>query len=758
MAQQILLPIIPRGATEINAIVSVWRDDGRWTYFLGTHPIYTHHPENQRMFRFVTSQLIESGCCRHVEIINTFGVSKSSVNRALKRLREEGQEAFFKPRQGHRGGSVFTKEVIEQAQSFLNQGYSRSDIAEELSIRRDTLRKAIKDGRLQEQDRDCQENNATTKSSRDIEDAEAAEGMGTACTRVIERTFAAFGDNDGASVKFEPCLDVPMGGVLCTVPALLMNGLLNGCEQFLGEVKGYYRTFHILLLLAFMALSRIKTVEQLRGHSPGEFGNILGLDRVPEVRCLRKKMDALSADNAAEQWAAHLSTHWMQADPDAAGTLYIDGHVRVYHGKLTKLPRRFVSRDRLCLRGTTDYWINDAIGQPYFVVEKAINPGLLKTLQNDIVPRLLKDIPNQPSKQELKDNPYQCRFVMVFDREGYSPDFFREMWRKHRIGCITYHKHPDKDWPIEMFTEQVVTMPNGEVINIKLAEMGSLVGSGKKPIWMREIRKLTDSGHQTSLISTAYELSHIQLAARMFSRWCQENFFRYMMRHFSIDLVQEYGVEEFSGTEKVINPVWRELDRARNSMQNKLRYRRARFTEMTMHPETEAVQNKYIKWLEKKAALLEDIEHFEQKLKGVKLKLKGTPKHITWGQLEKKDKFNRLLPGRKQLMDTIRMIAYRAETTMSTLLTGPTVDTAKARQLLIDLFTTEADILPDKNNNLLLVRVHGASRPAANLSLKKLFAQLNESETFYPGTDMKIKYELGGGVKGNFGNGVIPIS
>ena len=120
MAQQILLPIIPRGATEINAIVSVWRDDGRWTYFLGTHPIYTHHPENQRMFRFVTSQLIESGCCRHVEIINTFGVSKSSVNRALKRLREEGQEAFFKPRQGHRGGSVFTKEVIEQAQSFLN--------------------------------------------------------------------------------------------------------------------------------------------------------------------------------------------------------------------------------------------------------------------------------------------------------------------------------------------------------------------------------------------------------------------------------------------------------------------------------------------------------------------------------------------------------------------------------------------------------------------------------------------------------------
>jgi len=52
------------------------------------------------------------------------------------------------------------------------------------------------------------------------------------------------------------------------------------------------------------------------------------------------------------------------------------------------------------------------------------------------------------------------------------------------------------------------------------------------------VRKLTDSGHQTSLISTAFDLPHTQLAGRMFSRWCQENFFNYMRgylitRHFS---------------------------------------------------------------------------------------------------------------------------------------------------------------------------------------------------------------------------------
>ena len=471
---------------------------------------------------------------------------------------------------------------------------------------------------------------------------------------------------------------------------------------------------------------------------------MLGLDRIPEVRCLRSKMDELSAEKRAEQWAAHLSGHWMRSDPDAVGTLYIDGHVRVYHGHLTKLPRRYVSRDRLCLRGVTDYWVNDWIGRPFFVVEKAIDPGLLQTLRTTIVPRLLSDVPNQPTKQELNDNPYLFRFILVFDREGYSPDFFDEMWREHRIACLTYHKHPAGPWPADWFKKQIATMANGEVVEMSLCEMGSLVGSGKDAVWMREIRKLTDSGHQTSIISTAFEVAHTQLAVRMFSRWCQENFFNYMMQHFDIDVIMEYGTIKFPGTEKVINPVWRELNRSRNSLQTKLRYRHARFSEMTLNPATEDDPKKLSKWLTKKSKLLEDIENYEHELKELKLKLKGTDKHITWSELEGKDKFHRLLPGRKRLMDTIRMIAYRSETAMVNLITGPNVDSPAARRLLQDLFVTEADILPDLKKKKLLVRVHYASRPAANRALHQLFRKLNQAEIKYPGTDLRIVYELGG--------------
>jgi len=264
--QQTILPCIPRGVTEINNIVGVFRDDNTWTYFLGGYPIHSHKTDDRKMFRLVTSQLIESGGCRQVDVIKTFGVSKSSVIRYQNLLREGGSSAFFRPRAVRSGGRILTKEVLAEVQRLLDEHYTRSEISLKLQIKYDTIRKAINDGRLKESKQNSSA--ATTKSARNVDDTKASEGMGTACTRIEDRVDAVFGFGDGAVTRFEPCLDVPKGGVLCALPALLENGLLHGAESLLGEVSGYYRTLHILLLLAFMSLCRIKTVENLRGHAP----------------------------------------------------------------------------------------------------------------------------------------------------------------------------------------------------------------------------------------------------------------------------------------------------------------------------------------------------------------------------------------------------------------------------------------------------------------------------------------------------------
>lgn len=747
---QTLLPLIPDGATHISDLVSVIQEDDRWTYFHGARPIFSHAQDDCRSFRMFTAQLVCQGTCRQVDIIRAFGVSKNSVLRSVKKYREDGISGFYEPRRG-RGSTVITKKIAEQAQQLLNAGVLRKEIAEQLGIKYDTLRKAIQQGRLQEPPQD--ENNsvllpASDKSGRSLQDSAAADAMGTACTRTVERVCAAVGMlPDGAPARFEPCRDVSFGGVLCALPALNQNGLFRHLDRCFSPLGGYYTSLQVMILLACMALCRIKTVEQLQYHSPGELGKLFGLDRVPEVRCLRNKLTSLSADDAPEKWAALLSKDWLEADPDLAGALYVDGHVRLYHGKQTELPRRYVSRQRLCLRGTTDYWVNDALGQPFFVVERPVDQGMLEAIKNDIVPRLLNDVPRQPTQEAFDADPYLARFTILFDREGYSPVFFKQMWQEHRIACITYHKHPKEDWPEDAFAEEAVSLPSGETVMMKLAERGSWVGSKKDGLWMREIRKLTPSGHQTSLISTAYGGSSVEDAGGLFSRWSQENFFRYSMQHFGIDLLSEYGTEEIPGTKRpVVNPARRELDRRRRSVQGKLTRRRAEYAAVALHPEADAKKVK--QWEHRKAELLDEVQQLEHELETVKVQQQETPKHLDWNELPEESKFERLAPSRKQLLDTVKMIAYRAETAMAGIIRAQLSRHDDARSVLRDLFRSAADITPLPETNELEVRLHTLANPRTNRAIGHLLQELNAASATYPGTKLRLIYRLIGATSG----------
>ncbi len=735
--RQTLLPMIPDGATGINEIVSVVREEGQWTYFCGIQPMFCHAEKDRRSFRMITAQLVCQGTCKQVDVIRAFGVSKNSVIRSVKKYQEGGVEAFYEKRQGRSGPPVMTEEVTAQAQELLDAGEDKRDVARELGIKYDTLRKAIDRGQLYLRPNRPQEV-ASDKSQRSQEDA-AAE-LGTACTRGGERILAALGMLNGAPTRFEACRDVTFGGVLCSLPGLAQNGLFAHLAECFPRLTGYYTTLQVMVLLAYMALCRIKTAEQLQYQPPGELGKLLGLDRVPEVRCLRKKLAQLSGQDAPEKWAGLLSRDWMEDSPELAGTLYVDGHVRVYHGHQTELPRRYVARQRLCLRGTTDYWVNDALGQPFFVVERAIDHGLLEVLRSDVVPRLLQEVPRQPSKQELQEDPHRARFVIIFDREGYSPVFFKEMWEQHRVACITYHKFPKEDWSEEEFVETQLSLPNGEQVSLRLAERGSWIGDRKKGLWVREVRKLSRSGHQTSLISSAYGRG-LEDAAALFSRWSQENFFRYMMEHFAIDALSEYRTEEITETNRpVVNPRWRELDRHSRSLKSKLTQRQARFAALTLHPESDDKQR--TKWEKNKAELLEEIEQLEHELAELKAKLKETSKHVEWEMLPEEDKFSRLAPSRKQLVDTVKMVAYRAETAMTVIVREHLKREDDARSLLRELFRSEADLLPDTESGVLRVRVHGLANPRSNRAIAHLLNHLNAAEFTYPGTRMRLAYSL----------------
>jgi hypothetical protein len=331
--------------------------------------------------------------------------------------------------------------------------------------------------------------------------------MGMGATNTLDRMCASVGIVNGVDPQFKHSLDVANAGVLLTLPALLSNGLLRQIDKYFVLPSGYYTLQQIFLVIAFLALCRIKSLEQLRYCAPGEWGKVLGLDRIPEVKTLREKIDIVSQQKTTELWSSTLCSEWMEAEPENAGVFCVDGHVRVYHGSQTKLPHHYVARQKLCLRATVDYWVNALDGKPFLRVNQAVDPGLIKVLLDEIIPKLKKEVPGQPTEEELTVNPYLHSFTVITDREGYSPDYFLQM-KKQRIAVTTYHKFPKDQWALHEFSEYVCKK-NLQTLTVQRAERGTRLSNG---LWVREIRKLGEGGHQTSLISTDY-ISDLKLIA-----------------------------------------------------------------------------------------------------------------------------------------------------------------------------------------------------------------------------------------------------
>ena len=747
---QVQLPFFPEGVTLITPDLAFQRREGKVCYFNGHLPVFMHEEGDLPTFRLFTSQLVINGTATQAQIVRAFHVPLVTVKRYVKLYREEGTRGFFAPPKRRRAHQL-TAERCVQAQVLLDEGTEVPEVGRQLGLLPNTLHKAIRAGRLQQRFKKKDAGAvaaavgaptvATTKSARSQEDQAAP--LGCATVRTLERVAASLGRLHGAPIEFELVQDVPDGGVLLAVPALLQNGLLNGVEKIFSMPEGFYPMETIFLLLALMALGRIPSLEGLRYVAPGEWGKLLGLDRIPEVRTLRQKISALcSPAGRAERWSGELARQWMADDPQSAGVFYADGHVRLYHGKLTELPRRYVARERLCLRGTTDYWVNAMKGEPFFMVSRPADAGLLAALREEIVPRLLEDTARagvQPTEAALAADPLLSRFTIVFDREGYSPEFFAQM-KEERIAILTYHKFPGVPWREEEFSQCEVTLVHGEQTTLALAERGVKLSNG---LWVREVRRRCEqSGHQTAILCTDFRCDLRRAAASMFARWCQENFFKYMREHYGIDRLVAYGVEPLPETTRVVNPARRALESQIRRQQGLLQRDSAAFGRL--HLPADLNPDKMAAVEKKKGELSQALEAHRQQIQTLKDQRKDRPKHLCLKDLPPNERFERLRVEKKHFVDTIKLIAYRAETAMAHLLREPLQRTDDTRTLLRAIYHTEVDLLPDHAQKTLTVRLHHAASASHDLAITHLCNELTATETIFPGTDLRLVYQLGG--------------
>jgi hypothetical protein len=244
--------------------------------------------------------------------------------------------------------------------------------------------------------------------------------------RSLDRLLAAMGGLEDATPIFACTENLPGAGVLLAIPALVGSGLLSVARKIYGSLgPAFYGLRTTLVISVLLALLRIPRPETLKEYSPGDLGRIVGLDRIPEVKTLRRKLARLAAMKKSRELGLEMARLRIAERGRTLGFLYIDGHVRAYHGKRV-IPKAYVTRKRIAGPATTDYWINDQKGDPLFVVTAEANAAMTRML----IPIL------QEVRKLVGTNR---RLTVVFDRGGWSPKLFKSILDMH-FDILTYRK------------------------------------------------------------------------------------------------------------------------------------------------------------------------------------------------------------------------------------------------------------------------------------------------------------------------------
>lgn len=570
-------------------------------------------------------------------------------------------------------------------------------------------------------------------------DLEASGGSGMAVTRIEERVLSSLGLAPINPVRFESCRSIACGGVMLLLPFLYECGLFSYRNYYRQRAGGYYSFDSLFVLMAFMALCRIKSFEQSKHINCGDWGKLIGYDRIPEVKKLRGLAHEVTDQHRCVQWSAGLSRQWISEEEP--GLYYVDGHVQVYHGTLAELGKKHVSRQRLCLPGMMEFWVNSSTGMPFFFVTAEVNEKMIEMLQTDIIPRLLEYHPVSEQHRELMESDPDCPlFTLVFDREAYSPSFFKSLWEEHRIAVITYRKRVKDQWDESLFEEQEVETGMGKV-SMNLCEQETVLDG----CTFREVRKCSAEKHQTSIITTNRKITIALIASYMFGRWVQENFFRYMRQEYALDKIIQYGIEQIDDNVMVVNREYSNITSRIKREREKLYRRKAKLynIQQQMPQEAEMQSKKMAKWVQTNAELLQQIDGVEQQISQLVQERSTIPYKIPVSKMPPETRYTKLDRESKHLSNIVKMICYRSETALANLIAPHfTRSRDEIRALVKSIIMRPIDLHPDYQNNRLVIVLYSLANKRSNEAVKKIIDILNQTQTKYPGTELTLFYEI----------------
>ncbi|MCC6647898.1 MAG: helix-turn-helix domain-containing protein [Polyangiaceae bacterium] len=555
----------------------------------------------------------------------------------------------------------------------------------------------------------------------------AIHGGEAAWDRSTDRALAQLGLLDDASPQFGTCVGVRGAGVLLAIPALESTGLFELVPRlYRGIGPAFYGLRTVFVAMALLALLRVKRPERLRHRSPIDLGRVLGLDRAPEVKTLRRKIALLASQQQSEVLQRELARRKAASESEAFGCLYVDGHVRVYNGK-NEIPKAWVTRMRISMSATVDHWVNDQKGEPVFVVTATPTSSTAHELPGVLA--------------EIRKVVGERRVTVIFDRGGWSPRLFAQM---NALGFdfVTYRKgHGVRKLPRTAFREETAVLDGREVKYLLADRPLRLRISKTEGLTIREIVQLSEDGkHQTSIVTSVKEAPAAEVAYRMFERWRQENFFKYMGEEFALDGLVQHGVEEADAERMVPNPKRKEKERELARIVREVEQLERRLGAAAADNEEArrpTMRGFKIANGELGTALRAKREAAERlRAEAHAIRARVTAKEAADGR-----PVVRLKVEAKRLTDVMKMLAYRAESSLVQLL-RPHYSRVEdeGRKLVLSAIELAGDLAVVGGE--LRVTLEPAASPNRTKAIAALCAELNTTATVYPGTNLRLRYAI----------------
>jgi transposase len=742
MLSQLPLPVLPAGAAEIAPGVGLLTGEDGGLVAVHGLATFAWDAGDEAGRRLAAVQMVRLRAASQGQVAEAFGVDPATIWRWDQALAVGGVAGLVPARRGPKGASRLTPGVITRIRALDAAGQTLRQIAAVTGVSTFTVRNAL--GRV----RPGGQAPATTGGDagqgsapgrRDGERAAAGGGplpvLPDPVRRDGERALARWGLlGEGAEPVFVPGARYPLAGLLLALPALEAAGLLGCARQVYGRLRdGYYGLSATLLTLVFLALAGEPRAEGATRVPPAALGRVLGLDRAPEVKTIRRKLGELAAAGKASELIMALARRHAAARPQALGFLCVDGHARAYYGT-RNVQKMHIARLKFPAPATEETWVTDQDGDPVFMVAAEPSESLAGELR-----RLLPQL-----RQVVGDGR---RVTVCFDRGGWSPALFADITGAG-FDLLTWRKGPAPDVQADEFTTITCADDRGREHAYDLADTTITLTISEGPrkgqtVSLRQVTRRVAARHgatrQIHALTTRTDLAAGEVCWRLTSRWREENYFRYARTHFALDALDSYAAAPDDPDRKVPNP-------AKKAAAAQVRHTEILAAAAGAQRDTSlaalrnpapgqpvTITNQMIN------ALDAPVEAAWRELQAAQDAAAVVPARIRLGEIA--PDMVRLEAEVKQITHAIRMAACNAETALARALDGCYARAGdEAYALVREALVTSGDIIP--GNGELLIRLDPLSAPRRTQALAALCSQLSQACACYPGTGLVLRYDV----------------